>query len=171
MKAEKLHQLYLEAASFPQVTKPSLWVFRRCCCFTKNSPTKGQWVELKQNAFSLVTSCVFWYLAANLCASSVSFPSLWYQAFQVSPEEEDRADLPGAEAEGSAVPSAGAFHARFLRDNYQTMARLGQVLWWKTWSQSRLSRIDQGCVPECKWFFTLCLFLFKNQNQMNNSAF
>lgn len=55
MKAGKPHQLYLETASYPQVIKPSLRAFRRCCCFTENSPTKGQRVELKQ-CFSLVTS-------------------------------------------------------------------------------------------------------------------
>ena len=62
-------------------------------------------------SFSLVTYCVSWYLATNLCATAGSSHSLWYQAFQGSPEEKGRAQLPGAEAEGSVVSSVGPLHA------------------------------------------------------------
>ena len=74
-------------------------------------------------SFSLVTSCVSWYLATNLCATAGSSHSLWYQAFQGSPEEKGRAQLPGAEAEGSVVSSVGPLHAA----SWQTSSANGRA--------------------------------------------
>lgn len=81
-QGRKATSVIFRSSTFPQVTKPSSLQVVTCFCFTESSPTKRQWVELKQNASSLASSGVSCYLATDLCVTTVSFHSHSYHAIQ-----------------------------------------------------------------------------------------
>lgn len=92
----------------PSIQKTLLFYWK----LTHQRSTGGAETE----SFSLVTSCVSWYLATNLCATAGSSHSLWYQAFQGSPEEEGQSSAARGRGRGLSGPLSRPSPCSFLTD-------------------------------------------------------